>query len=66
MRKDPQNDSFWRFDMRRLDAEEVRDSILAVSGSINLTLFGPPIYPEVPKEVLATQSIPGADWETAK
>ena len=64
--KDPQNDSFWRFDMRRLDAEEVRDSILAVSGSINLTLFGPPIYPEVPKEVLATQSIPGADWETAK
>ena len=63
--KDPQNDTFWRFDMRRLDAEEVRDSILAVSGNINLTLFGPPIYPEVPKEVLATQSIPGADWNTA-
>ena len=64
--KDPLNDSFWRFDMRRLDAEEIRDSVLAVSGSLNPALYGPPIYPEVPKEVLATQSIPGADWDTAK
>ncbi len=64
--KDPINDTLWRVDMRRLDAEEIRDSVLAVSGNINLTLFGPPIYPPVPKEVLATQSIPGADWETAK
>ena len=29
---DPANDLFWRFDMRRLTAEEIRDSILAVSG----------------------------------
>ena len=64
--KDPQNDSLWRFEMRRLDAEEIRDSVLSVSGSLNPALFGPPIYPEVSKEVLATQSIPGADWETAK
>ena len=29
--KDPTNDLFWRFDMRRLTAEEIRDSILAVT-----------------------------------
>ena len=29
---DPSNRWFWRFPMRRLTAEEVRDSILAVSG----------------------------------
>ncbi len=66
MAKDPINDLCWRFDMRRLDAEEIRDSILAVSGSLNLTMFGPSIYPEIPKEILAGQSIPGNDWYTAK
>src|SRR5262249_47317030 len=33
--KDSENDLFWRFDLRRLSAEEVRDSILAVSGNLN-------------------------------
>src|SRR5262249_19670854 len=61
--KDPENDLYWRFDLRRLSAEELRDSILAVSGNINLAkMGGPSIYPEVPKEVLAGQSMPGAGW----
>jgi hypothetical protein len=59
---DPANDLFWRFDMRRLSAEEIRDSILAVSGNLNLKMFGPGIYPEIPKEVLAGQSVPGRGW----
>src|SRR5262249_7918163 len=59
---DPTNDRFWRFDMRRLTAEEIRDSILAVSGNLNLKMFGPGIYPEIPKEVLAGQSMPGRGW----
>src|SRR5262249_12731039 len=33
--KDPANDAFWRFDMRRLTAEEVRDSVLALSGALS-------------------------------
>ena len=37
---DPANRWFWRFPMRRLTAEEVRDSILAVSGSLNLKAGG--------------------------
>lgn len=59
---DPQNDYFWRFDMRRLTAEEIRDSILAVGGTLNLQLYGPPIYPPLSREVLATASRPDAAW----
>ncbi len=59
---DPTNDLFWRFDMRRLTAEEIRDSILAVTGSLNLKMYGPGVYPEIPKEVLAGQSKPGYGW----
>ena len=40
---------------RRLDAEEIRDSILAVSGNLNLKAGGPGIYPPIPKDVLAQQ-----------
>jgi hypothetical protein len=60
---DPANDHFWRFDMRRLTAEEIRDSLLAVSGNLNLKMFGPGVYPEIPKEVLAGQSVPGNGWK---
>ena len=62
---DPQNDLFWRFDMRRLTAEEIRDSILAVSGKLNLKMYGPGVYPEIPREVLAGQSVPGNGWGTS-
>ena len=34
--KDPENQYLWRFRAQRLDAEVVRDSILAASGGINL------------------------------
>lgn len=61
--KDPLNDLFWRFDMRRLSAEEVRDSILAVNGSLNHgKMFGPSIFVKIAPEILAGQSRPGADW----
>ena len=59
--KDPANDLLWRFDLRRLTAEEIRDSILAVSGELNLEkMYGPSIYPVMPREVLAGQSRPGS------
>ena len=50
--KDPQNQYLWRFRAQRLDAEIVRDSILAASGGINLTIGGPPVFPPLPKELL--------------
>jgi len=60
--KDPANDLMWRFDMRRLTAEQVRDSMLAVSGQLNLQTGGPSIYPEMPQAVLATSSKPNQAW----
>jgi hypothetical protein len=60
--KDPANDLFWRFDMRRLTGEELRDSILAVSGSLNPKMYGPGVYPKIPREVMAGQSVPGSGW----
>lgn len=48
--------------MRRLSAEEIRDSVLSVSGKLNDSLHGPSIYPQLSQEVLATQSRPGLNW----
>lgn len=63
--EDPLNDRFWRFDRRRLTAEEIRDSVLAVTGVVNLELGGPSVYPPMPKAVLATASRPDEAWGEA-
>jgi hypothetical protein len=60
--KDPNNELFWRFDPRRLSAEEVRDSILVASGSLNRSVYGPSVYPKMSAEALAGQSKPGNGW----
>ncbi len=38
---DPENKLVWRQPVRRLQAEVIRDSILAVGGRLNLTMYGP-------------------------
>jgi hypothetical protein len=40
---DPDNRLLWRMNMHRLEAEAVRDSVLAVSGKLDSTMFGPPV-----------------------
>ena len=62
---DPANDLFWRFDMRRLTAEELRDTVLYVTGKLNEQQYGPSVYPKLSAEVLATQSQPGRNWHTS-
>ena len=59
---DPDNSLWHRFEPRRLTAEELRDSMLAVGGTLNPALGGPPVYPPLPDEVLATASRPGDAW----
>jgi hypothetical protein len=59
---DPTNDLLWRFDMRRLGAEEIRDATLVTSGQFNPAMFGPGFYPKLSQEVLQTQSRPGDGW----
>ena len=60
--KDPQNTYFWRFGMRRLSAEEIRDGMLAVTGKLNPKIGGPSFYPTLPLEVLATSSTGAGKW----
>lgn len=42
---DVNNDYFWRFNRRRLEAEEIRDSVLAVSGALDRTMGGEHPFP---------------------
>ncbi len=42
-RVDPENRLLARMSVRRLDAETIRDAVLAVSGKLNTTMFGPPL-----------------------
>jgi hypothetical protein len=42
---DPRNRLLHHFPLRRLSAEEIRDSILAVSGRLDRSLFGPTVNP---------------------
>ncbi len=51
---DAENRLLWRYRQQRLEAEAVRDAIMTVSGGIDLTVGGPPIFPYVPEEILAT------------
>ena len=60
--QDANNDLFWRFDMRRLTAEEIRDTVLWITGKLNLKMGGPSVFPELPEAVLATSSRPRSVW----
>ncbi|MBZ2177190.1 MAG: PSD1 and planctomycete cytochrome C domain-containing protein [Acidobacteria bacterium] len=45
--KDPKNETYWRFDRRRLTAEEIRDSMLLASGNLDPVPGGP--HPFAPR-----------------
>ncbi|MDA0831883.1 MAG: DUF1553 domain-containing protein [Planctomycetota bacterium] len=60
---DPGNRLLWRQNLRRLEAEVIRDSVLAVSGSLNPQMTGRGVFPLLSPEVLSTQSRPGAGWD---
>ena len=50
--KDRENIYLWRYPQRRLEAEAIRDIILAGSGKLNLRTGGKPFFPPVPKRVV--------------
>jgi hypothetical protein len=49
---DPQNRLLAKYPRRRMDAEQIRDSLLAASGLINLKQGGPAVYPSIPASVM--------------
>ncbi len=51
LEKDPDNRYLWRFPLRRLEAEVIRDVILSASGQWNPQAGGPPFFPAVPPSV---------------
>jgi hypothetical protein len=63
---DPDNRLLWRFDRRRLEAEEIRDGMLSISGRLNLARGGPSVYPPLPEDLadFARYGRTGGDmWE---
>ncbi len=48
---DSENKLLWRFPRRRLEAEEIRDSILYASGRLNLAMKGPSVFPPLPGDL---------------
>jgi hypothetical protein len=53
---DPQDKMVWRFERRRLEGEVIRDSMLFVSGALNLKMAGPGIFPPLPPGVSQPRS----------
>jgi mono/diheme cytochrome c family protein len=51
LEKDPTNIYLWRFPLRRLEAEAIRDVILSASGQLNLQAGGEPFFPAIPISV---------------
>lgn len=59
---DPENHGLWRFPARRLDAEAIRDAMLAAAGELDATMGGPyvPTKTRGDGEVVVEESAPGA------
>jgi sugar lactone lactonase YvrE len=59
--QDPEGRSFAVFEPRRLSAEEMRDSMLAITGELNCDVGGVPCRPEINEEVaLQPRQVMGA------
>ena len=63
--RDGNNEWYGRTDVRRLTAEQYRDAVLTVSGLRTDTMYGPSVYPPMPREVLETSSRPDQAWGTS-
>jgi len=64
LENDPTDVYLWRFPIRRLEAEIIRDEILDASGDLDLKAGGPPFFPAIPRSVRADQ--PRGEWELTK
>jgi len=62
---DPDNALLWRMNLRRLDAEALRDSVISVAGKLNPEAGGPPVQLEMRPDglqVVSTKEPESARW----
>ena len=58
LRKDPENLYLSRMNRRRLDGDSIRDTVLAVAGTLNLKMGGVGIIPPLSKEEIQAARMP--------
>ena len=63
--KDPENRLLWKFNRRRLEAEELRDTMLAVAGKLNREAGGKSIMIPVEQELVESLYKPD-QWQVAQ
>ena len=65
MEKDSENALLWKFTRKRLEAEEIRDSMLAISGRLNAKAGGPSVMVPIDKDLVKMLKRPQY-WVTTK
>jgi hypothetical protein len=65
MEKDPENKLLWKFNRRRLEAEEIRDSMLAISGALNEKQGGPSVIVPIDQTLVSALYKP-SQWAVTK
>lgn len=53
--KDPDNRWLWRMPIRRLDADQIRDNLLAATGELDLDMGGPSVEARTPRRSIYTK-----------
>ncbi|MGE0760825.1 MAG: DUF1549 and DUF1553 domain-containing protein, partial [Pirellulaceae bacterium] len=59
---DPDNRRLWRQSYRRLEVEVICDSMLLASGRLDSQMYGPPVYPFIPREALLHHADKTSIW----
>ena len=59
---DPENRLLWKMNPQRLEAEALRDAMLAVSGTLNLEPYGPGFKPYIPPEANTARNLQGGNY----
>jgi hypothetical protein len=65
-RVDPENRRLWRMDVRRLDAEQFRDALLAVSGKLDRSMGGSLLAAENRKHIFDHTSRDETNYATSR